>query len=124
MACVLVIATIPPIQVLYVSIFDIRTSIPALLYKIGNPSARATRPTEWMRVSDAPAPIVSALISHEDGKFCAHFGFDVQAIRASIRRAAETGKPPAGASTITQQCARSVFLWQGRSWIRKAIEAY
>src|SRR5690606_36322439 len=51
-------------------------------------------------------------------------GFDWKGIKISIENSKATGAPPRGASTITQQCARSLFLWLGRSWVRKGLEAY
>jgi monofunctional glycosyltransferase len=65
------------------------------------------------------APIVPrAVVAAEDANFCAHWGFDMAAIRAAI---AEGGGR--GASTLSQQVTKNVFLWQGRSWVRKALEA-
>ena len=60
-------------------------------------------------------------ISSEDGLFYAHRGFDTGAICDALEHN-RAGKPLRGASTITQQTARNVFLWQGRSWLRKGLE--
>ena len=68
---------------------------------------------------DAIAPAMQrAAVAAEDANFCLHRGFDIDAIRDAI---AEGGNR--GASTITQQTVKNVFLWQGRSWPRKAAEA-
>ena len=68
---------------------------------------------------DAIAPAMQrAAVAAEDANFCLHRGFDIDAIRDAI---AEGGNR--GASTITQQTVKNVFLWQGRSWPRKAMEA-
>jgi monofunctional biosynthetic peptidoglycan transglycosylase len=74
--------------------------------------------TPWDRI----APVMKlAVVAAEDQRFPTHHGFDLTAIRRAMeeRRAA-----PRGASTITQQLARNLFLWSGRSWPRKVLEAY
>jgi monofunctional biosynthetic peptidoglycan transglycosylase len=71
---------------------------------------------------DAIAPAARlAVVAAEDQRFPTHRGFDLGAIRHAMN---ERRKNPRGASTITQQTARNLFLWSGRSWIRKALEAY
>ena len=73
---------------------------------------------EWVAM-EAIAPVMArAAVAAEDSRFCLHWGFDVGALRAAIRDGGRRG-----ASTITQQTAKNVFLWQGRSWPRKALEA-
>ena len=65
------------------------------------------------------APVMArAAVAAEDANFCLHWGFDMAAIRAALD--AGSGR---GASTITQQVVKNVFLWHGRSWLRKALEA-
>jgi len=59
-----------------------------------------------------------ALVAAEDANFCLHWGFDMGAIREAIAKGGRRG-----ASTISQQMVKNVFLWQGRSWPRKALEA-
>jgi monofunctional biosynthetic peptidoglycan transglycosylase len=66
-----------------------------------------------------------AVIASEDGKFLKHHGFDFEAIEYAAKRNREQPqKRKLGASTITQQTAKNVFLWPGRSWVRKGFEAY
>jgi monofunctional biosynthetic peptidoglycan transglycosylase len=73
---------------------------------------------DWVPM-EAMAPIVPrAFVAAEDANFCRHWGFDVPAIRAVIESGGRRG-----ASTISQQTVKNVFLWQGRSWPRKALEA-
>mgnify|MGYP001332606081 CR=1 FL=1 len=68
---------------------------------------------------DAIAPVMfRAVVAAEDANFCRHWGFDMAAIRSAIEAGAERG-----ASTISQQVVKNVYLWQGRSWVRKALEA-
>lgn len=64
------------------------------------------------------------MISSEDKKFFSHHGFDWDAIETNWDKLQDGGKHVKGASTISMQTARNVFLWQGRSWIRKGLEAY
>ncbi len=68
---------------------------------------------------DEIAPVMGrSVVAGEDANFCLHWGFDIKAIRAAIDSGANRG-----ASTLSQQVVKNVFLWQGRSWIRKAMEA-
>jgi monofunctional biosynthetic peptidoglycan transglycosylase len=73
---------------------------------------------DWVAIGDVSPHLPRALVAAEDANFCRHWGFDMGAIRAVI---AEGGQR--GASTISQQTVKNVFLWQGRSWLRKALEA-
>jgi monofunctional biosynthetic peptidoglycan transglycosylase len=73
---------------------------------------------------DAISPQVGiAMVAGEDQKFPFHHGFDVDAIQDAID-AADEGKRLRGASTISQQVAKNLFLWNGRSFVRKGLEAY
>lgn len=79
---------------------------------------------EWRPLSQISPNLVRAVIASEDAKFCEHHGFDWDAIREAWRRyRAGTGRLR-GASTISMQTAKNVFLWPGRNWIRKGFEAY
>ncbi len=72
---------------------------------------------------DAIAPSMAlAVIAGEDQLFPEHWGFDVAAI-SSVLDAAQGDKPARGASTISQQMTKNLFLWSGRSWVRKGLEA-
>lgn len=73
---------------------------------------------DWVRLSSLPAHIPLSALAAEDAEFCAHWGFDFAAIRAALADGASRG-----GSTISQQTAKNVFLWQDRSWIRKGLEA-
>jgi monofunctional glycosyltransferase len=64
-----------------------------------------------------------AVVAAEDDRFYRHNGFDFQEIARALE-AHEQGKPLRGASTISQQTAKNLFLWDGRSYLRKALEAY
>ena len=65
-----------------------------------------------------------ALVAAEDQRFLHHHGFDMQAIQQAAKRNFKSGKRLVGGSTISQQVAKNVFLWSGRSYLRKAAEAY
>lgn len=73
---------------------------------------------EWVNWDDIAPAMGRSAVAGEDANFCLHWGFDMQAIREAIDKGAHRG-----ASTIDQQVVKNVFLWQGRSWLRKAMEA-
>lgn len=79
---------------------------------------------EWMPLAQVPRPMIRYLWASEDQRFFEHEGIDFEEIERAIAESKKTGRQPRGGSTITQQCARSLFLWQGRSWVRKGLEAY
>jgi monofunctional glycosyltransferase len=78
---------------------------------------------DWEPLADIDRDLVRAVIAAEDGKFCSHDGFDRDAIETAIRRNAEGGRIRGG-STISQQTAKNVFLWQGGGFARKGVEAW
>ena len=74
---------------------------------------------------DEVAPHVPlALVAAEDQRFLHHHGFDMQAIQQAAKRNFKSGQRLVGGSTISQQVAKNVFLWSGRSYLRKGAEAY
>lgn len=72
---------------------------------------------DWVAMEDIAPVMARSAVAAEDANFCRHWGFDVEAIQAAIAAGAARG-----ASTISQQTVKNVFLWQGRSWVRKALE--
>jgi monofunctional glycosyltransferase len=72
---------------------------------------------DWTSLSNMSPNIVRAAIAGEDGKFCSHSGFDQQAIENALKRNARGGRLRGG-STISQQTAKNVFLWQGSGYSR------
>lgn len=81
---------------------------------------------DWTSLDQIDRNMVRAVIAAEDGKFCSHDGFDRDAIATAIRRNLD-GQRIRGGSTISQQTAKNVFLWQGSGWtryIRKVPEFY
>ena len=77
---------------------------------------------EWVPYEAISDHLKLAVIASEDQKFPHHFGFDIQQIRQAVDTHLEGGRLR-GASTITQQLARNLYLWPGRAWIRKGLEA-
>jgi monofunctional glycosyltransferase len=77
---------------------------------------------DWVPLEAISPQAAIAVIASEDQQFPFHFGFDFHSIREAVR-AHERGGKLRGASTITQQVAKNLFLWSGRSFIRKALEA-
>ena len=72
----------------------------------------------WVNIDDIAPEMARSVVAAEDANFCLHWGFDMDAIRDAIDSGANRG-----ASTISQQVVKNVFLWQNRSWVRKALEA-
>ena len=78
---------------------------------------------KWVSL-DKIAPVMSAaVIASEDQKFSDHYGFDIDAIQRAMGHN-ERSPRTKGASTLTQQTAKNMFLWSSRSWVRKGVEAY
>lgn len=79
----------------------------------------------WVSIDHMSASMPVAVMASEDAYFLKHHGFDFKAIEQAAKRNQEhPEKRRLGASTITQQTAKNVFLWPGRSWVRKGFEAY
>lgn len=77
----------------------------------------------WRPWAELPDDLKMAVIAAEDQQFAHHWGFDVDAIRAALAHN-ERGGTLRGASTLSQQVAKNLFLWSGRSWLRKGLEAW
>lgn len=100
-----------------------------LLFSVVNPPTTHTIVSEywrlgsvkrdWVAIEDMAPVMARSVVAAEDARFCEHWGFDVEAIRSALE---EGGRR--GASTLTQQVVKNVFLWQGRSWLRKALETF
>ncbi len=125
LAAVLVVTVIIP--VLWVLIYGFIEAPGTLLM------AQRTREGEEIRRDAVPMSrisphLVRAVIAAEDARFCQHSGFDVEAIEKAVKyneRAKKRGSQKRrGASTISQQTAKNLFLWPARSWVRKGLEVY
>lgn len=78
---------------------------------------------DWRDLDEISPNLPVALVAAEDQRFAEHFGFDLEAIEKARKNNAR-GRKVRGASTISQQTAKNLFLWSGRSWVRKGIEAW
>lgn len=78
---------------------------------------------DWEPIDNISVNLQKAVIASEDARFLTHKGFDFDAIQKAMENN-EKGKKLKGGSTISQQTAKNVFLWQGRSYFRKGLEAY
>ncbi len=77
---------------------------------------------DWTPMRSIPGHMALAVVAAEDQNFPRHFGFDVDAIARAVDHNEKSGRVR-GASTISQQVAKNLFLWSGRSWLRKGLEA-
>ena len=78
---------------------------------------------DWVSIREISPNLQTAVVASEDIHFLTHFGFDFEAIQKA-NKLNKKGSKLRGASTISQQTAKNVFLWPGRSWVRKGVEAY
>lgn len=78
---------------------------------------------KWVPMEEISKQMQLAVICSEDQRFLEHWGFDLTAINKAIEES-KKGKRLRGGSTISQQTAKNVFLWPGRSWVRKGFESY
>lgn len=88
--------------------------IPTTPYMVSEGSISYT----WISLDKVSANVPLAIVAAEDANFCNHWGFDMKAIRLAIEQGGNRG-----ASTISQQVVKNLFLWHERSWIRKFFEA-
>ncbi|WP_446470431.1 monofunctional biosynthetic peptidoglycan transglycosylase [Xenorhabdus stockiae] len=79
--------------------------------------------SSWVDQDQISPYIALAVIAAEDQRFPEHWGFDFSAIKMAVEHNKKDQKRIRGASTITQQTAKNLFLWEGRSWVRKGLEA-
>jgi monofunctional biosynthetic peptidoglycan transglycosylase len=120
--------------VVAILLFVLLSVLWVLLYRAVNPPITLTMlgdriggrnlSREWMSLERIDRDMVRAVIAAEDSKFCAHAGFDQDAIAAAMRRNARGGSVIRGGSTISQQTAKNAFLWQGGGYFRKGLEAW
>ncbi len=99
---------------------------PLMLMRCAEQMMHGNGPTlkhEWVPLKNISANAPQAVMASEDQLFLEHHGFDFKQIHQA-RLDALNGKRERGASTISQQTAKNVFLWQGHNWLRKGLEAY
>ncbi len=78
---------------------------------------------EWLSWDELPKQAALAIVTSEDQRFPLHQGFDIEAIIKAVKQANKSGQLR-GASTISQQVAKNMYLWTGRSWLRKGLEVW
>ena len=80
---------------------------------------------EWLDIDEVDPDLLKSIIAAEDARFFDHSGIDWKAVEAARKyNEKHKGEKVRGASTITMQCARNVFLWQGRNYLRKGLETW
>ncbi|WP_090060913.1 monofunctional biosynthetic peptidoglycan transglycosylase [Celeribacter neptunius] len=93
--------------------------LPGTFYMLAESGRQGVRVDyQWTPMERISPALARSVVAAEDANFCNHWGFDLTAIRAAISEGGQRG-----ASTISQQVVKNAFLWQGRSWPRKALEA-
>src|ERR1700738_940084 len=98
-----------------------RTGHPVSTLMIWRTLAGAPMPRQWINCAALSPSLPRSVVAAEDAKFCRHHGIDWDALR-EVMDDAEDGEVTRGGSTITQQVAKNLFLWPGRSVVRKALE--
>ena len=125
--CLILLAVVPVLEVLYVRFFNPPITTLMVFRRIEAMITKRYRGDihyRWIPLDRVPDDFLDGVWQMEDSRFFIHGGFDWIEMEKAIHRAEEKHRPVQGVSTITNQCARSLFLWQGRSWIRKGFEAY
>ncbi|PZU87640.1 MAG: monofunctional biosynthetic peptidoglycan transglycosylase [Chryseobacterium sp.] len=103
-------------------IFGIFFNPPITLTQLGGVIKYGKLQRDYVSYDDMGNNIKKAVIASEDQLFFTHNGFDYKAIEKAMKKNDKKGKVVRGGSTISQQTAKNIFLWQGRSWIRKGLE--
>lgn len=103
-------------------VFGIFFNPPITFTQIGGIVKYGKLKRDYISYDDMGSNIKKAVIASEDQLFFQHNGFDYKAIEKAFQKNDKKGKVVRGGSTISQQTAKNVFLWQGRSWIRKGLE--
>ena len=96
---------------------------PITLTQIGGLFEYGKLERDYISYEEMGSNVKKAVIASEDQLFFSHNGFDYKAIQKAIKKNDTKGKVVRGGSTISQQTAKNVFLWQGRSYLRKGLEA-
>ena len=116
LAALAVVITIPLVLVPLYWVVPPVSTLMLSRYVTGQPVTRI-----WRDIDEISDRLKTAVVLSEDGQFCSHHGVDVAALRAEVESFL-AGQDARGASTITMQVARNLFLWNGRSVVRKALE--
>lgn len=103
--------------VLWILIYAV-VPVPTTIYMQQERARLGSVERDWTPMADIAPVLARSVVAAEDANFCLHWGFDMSAIRDAIADGAARG-----GSTISQQTVKNTFLWHGRSWLRKAMEA-
>lgn len=91
---------------------------PTTPYMISENSRLGGLEQDWVRMDEIAPVMARSVVAAEDANYCLHWGLDLEAIQLALEEGGSRG-----ASTVSQQVVKNVYLWQGRSWFRKAVEA-
>ncbi len=107
------------IAVLYAVLILLFSFVPPPInfYQMGEAARLGGIEKDWVSFEEIAPVMARSAVAAEDANFCLHWGFDMAAIREAVAQGSNRG-----ASTISQQTVKNVFLWHGRSWLRKALE--
>ena len=105
------------LAILITSLFSI-VNPPTSITMMSERGRLGTLDHDWVPMEQIAPVMARSAVAAEDSNFCQHWGLDVRAIEAALESGATRG-----GSTISQQVVKNVFLWQGRSWLRKTLEA-
>lgn len=110
-------AALVALVVVWVALYAV-LPVPTTAYILGESRRLGGAERDWVPIEQVSIHLQRAVVAAEDANFCQHWGFDMTAIRDAIADGAQRG-----GSTISQQTVKNTFLWHGRSWLRKALEA-
>lgn len=113
-----IVALIPYVLILVYAVDFVRPVSTLMLWDLATFKGYDRR---WVDFEDISPVLVQSVMMSEDGQFCSHFGVDVRQLKGVVEDALE-GEATRGASTIPMQTAKNLFLWNGRSFIRKGLE--
>lgn len=105
------------LSMLWIAIYGF-VNPPTTIYMMQEKSRVGAIKQDWVPLDQIAPAMQRSVVAAEDANYCSHWGFDMSAIRAAI---AEGGRR--GGSTISQQVVKNTFLWHGRTWTRKSLEA-
>jgi monofunctional glycosyltransferase len=114
----IIVALLPYLLILVYAVDFIRPVSTLMLWDLATLKGYDRR---WVAFEDISPVLVQSVMMSEDGQFCSHFGVDVRQLQGVVEDALE-GEATRGASTIPMQTAKNLFLWNGRSFLRKGLE--
>ena len=113
-----IVALVPYVLILVYAVDFIRPVSTLMLWDLATFKGYDRR---WVEFEDIAPVLVQSVMMSEDGQYCSHFGVDVRQLKGVVEDALD-GEATRGASTIPMQTAKNLFLWNGRSFVRKGLE--